>query len=80
MRQVISLIGGIILAIYSLYFIVPMLSITKTGESALFNSSDTTIALSQNLGQGMYTVIWFIPVVVGVFLIISFALRRDAFE
>jgi len=80
MREVVGLVGGIIIALYCLFFIVPMLSITKTGESALFNSSDSTISLSQNLGQGMYTFIWFVPVIVGVFLIISFSLRRDQFE
>lgn len=80
MRQVIGLIGGVVLSLYSLYFIVPMLSLTKTGESSLFNATDPTIALSQSLGQGMYNAVWFIPLLVGAFLLISFALQRDPLE
>lgn len=80
MREVVSLIGGIVIALYSLFFIVPMLSATKAGEAPLFNSTDPTISLSQNLGSGIYTIIWFIPIIVGSFLLISFALRRDIYE
>ena len=80
MKQVVTLIVGIVLALYSLFFIVPMLSTTKTGESSLFNQTDPTIALSNTLGTGFYSAIWFVPVIVGVFLLISFALRRDAYE
>ncbi len=80
MREVVGLIGGIILALYTLFFLVPMLSFTKAGESSLFNSTDPTISMSYTLGTGMYNVIWFIPLLVGAFLIISFALRRDIYE
>lgn len=77
MREVISLLGGIIIALYSLFFIVPMLSTTKAGEAPLFNSTDPTIALSNTIGQGFYDAIWFVPIVIGAFLLISFALRMD---
>lgn len=80
MRQVVSLIGGIVIALYALFFIVPMLSSTKTGEVSLFNSTDPTISLSQTLGTGFYSAIWFVPIIVGVFLLIAFALRRDVYE
>lgn len=77
MREVISLLGGIIIALYALFFIVPMLATTKTGEAPLFNSTDPTIALSNTIGQGFYDAIWFVPVIIGAFLLISFALRMD---
>lgn len=80
MREVVGLIGGIVLSLYAFFFIVPMLSFTKTGEASLFNSTDPTIAMSQSLGTGMYNVIWFIPFFVGAFLLMSFALRRDPLE
>lgn len=80
MREVIGVIGGITIAEFALYFFLPALTLTKAGESALLNSTDPTIALSQNLGGGFYSVLPFIPIIVGVFLIISFALRRDILE
>lgn len=80
MRQVVSMVGGIVIALYALFFIVPLLSSTKTGEASLFNQTDPTIALSNTLGTGFYSAIWFIPIIAGAFLLISFALRRDAFE
>lgn len=80
MRQVVGLIGGIVLSLYAFYFIVPMLSFTKAGEAPLFNATDPTIALSNSLGTGMYNVIWWIPFFIGAFLLISYALRRDVLE
>ena len=80
MRQVVSLIVGIIVALWLNFFLVPMLSTTKTGEAPLFNATDPTISLSQTLGTGFYSAIWFVPVIIGVFLIISYALRREAWE
>lgn len=77
MREVVSLLGGIIIALYALFFIVPMLSTTKAGEAPLFNSTDPTIALSNTIGQGFYDAIWFVPIIIGAFLLISFALRMD---
>ena len=77
MREVIGLLGGIIMALYSLFFIVPMLATTKSGEAPLFNSTDPTIALSNTIGQGFYDAIWFVPVIIGLFLLIAFALKMD---
>lgn len=80
MRQVIGMVGGIGIALFMMYFALPMLTITKSGEASLINATDPDIALSQNLGSGFYTVLPLIPILVGAFFLISFALRRDAFE
>lgn len=53
-----------------------MLSTTKSGEAPLFNQTDPTIALSNNIGSGFYLAIWFVPVIIGAFLLISYSLRN----
>lgn len=80
MREIVGFIGALVLALYALFFIVPMLSVTKSGEAPLFNATDPTIALSNTIGTGFYNVIWFIPIIVGAFLLISVAIRRDPFD
>ena len=80
MREVVALIAGIVLAGYALFFALPMLNTEKSAMNALLNATDPTIALSQSLGQGFYNALPFIPIIVGVFLIISYALRRDPLE
>lgn len=80
MREVVALIAGIVMAAYLLFFAIPLLTTEKSAMNAFLNTTDSTISLSQNLGQGFYSALPLIPVFVGVFLIISYALRHDPLE
>lgn len=80
MREVVAMIAGIVLAGYILFFALPMLTNEKSAMSSMLNATDPTISLSQNLGQGFYTALPLVPILVAVFLIIAYALRRDPLE
>lgn len=80
MREVVALVGGIVMAAYILFFALPLLQTEKTAMGSLLNATDPTIALSNQLGQGFYSALPLIPVLVGVILIIAYALRRDQLE
>lgn len=80
MREVVSTLTGIFMALYFMYFMYPMLSTTHTNFSLLVNSSDTTIAQSYILGQGFYNVIPWLPIIGGAFVLINVALKRDSGE
>ena len=83
MRQVVGTLTGIFMALYFMYFIFPLLSTEHTLFSlqpTLVNTTDTTVVTSYNLGQGFYTAIPLIPLLIGAFVIINFALKRDAGE
>lgn len=81
MRQIVGAITGIFIALYFMYFIFPLLSTEHTMFSAspyLVNTTDTVTANSYNLGQGFYTMIPLIPILVAGFVLINYALKRDA--
>jgi len=80
MREVVSFIMGVILMLYVLYFALPMLSNEKAATASILNQTDPTIAQSLTLGAGFYAVLPFAGILVGIFLIIAFALRREQFE
>ena len=80
MRMVVATITGIFMSLYFMYFIIPLISAEHTNfaNPLLINSTDPTVVTSFNLGQGFYTVLPFIPILVGGFVIINYSLRRDA--
>ena len=78
MRQVVSALVGIFMALYFMYFFYPLLSTSHTNFNILVNATDPVIAQSYTLGSGFYMVIPAIPLLVGAFVIINFALKRDA--
>jgi hypothetical protein len=67
------------MALYFMYFVYPLLS----SEHAMFNNpllvntTDATVVTSYNLGQGFYTVLPFIPIIVGGFVVLNYSLKRD---
>lgn len=71
---------GIFMALYFMYFVYPLLNTTHANFSILVNSTDPTIATSYTLGSGFYQVIPLIPLLVGAFVIINVALKRDTGE
>ncbi len=82
MRTIVACLTGIFMALYFMYFLFPMLTSEHTyfTNAYLVNATDPTVVTSYNLGQGFYTAIPFIPILVGGFVIISTALKRDAGE
>lgn len=78
MRIVVGAITGILMALYFMYFMYPLLNTTHANFSILVNATDPTIASSYTLGSGFYQVIPLIPLLVGGFVIINYALKRDA--
>lgn len=82
MRVVVATITGVFMALYFMYFIIPLLSVehTNMNNPLLINTTDATVTNSFNLGQGFYTIMPLIPILIGAFVIINAALRRDAGE
>ena len=77
MRLVIASITGILMALYMMYFVIPLLSIEHTNFATFVNGSDTTVIQSYALGSGFYQVMPLIPILIAGFAIISYALKRD---
>lgn len=79
MRMVVSLIIGVFMALYFMFFAFPLLSSEHTmfNNPLLVNTTDATVVTSYNLGQGFYTVMPFIPLLVGAFVIINYSLKRE---
>ena len=80
MREVVGGITGIIVTLYLLYFALPLLETERIASLQFFNQTDPTIATSLTLGSGWYTALPFIGIMVMVFLLIAYALRREPFE
>lgn len=78
MRLVVALITGVLITLYFMFFMYPLMYSTHQNFANMVNTSDTVIVSSYNLGSGIYTALPFIPILVGVFIIFSVALRRDA--
>jgi len=79
MRLIVSFIIAVFMALYFLYFVYPLLSTEHTlfNNPLLVNTTDATVVTSYNLGQGFYTVMPFIPLLVGAFVIINYSLLRE---
>jgi len=79
MRIVIGLILGVAMALYFMYFMYPLLSAEHTyfSNPLLVNVTDPVVITSYNLGQGFYTVLPWIPIFVGGFVLINYSLKRE---
>lgn len=79
MRIVVATITGVLMALYFMYFVIPLLSTEHSNfmNPLLINSTDPTVVTSFNLGQGFYQIMPAIPLLVGAFVIINYALKRD---
>lgn len=80
MRIVVAILTGIFMSLYFMYFFIPLLSVEHTQFNSFVNSTDTTIIQSYAFGQGFYTAVPLIPILVAGFIIISYALKRDIGE
>ena len=82
MRLVVALLTGIFMSLYFMFFVYPLLSTEHTlfTNPLLINTTDTTVITSYNLGQGFYTALPWIPILVGGFVLINYSLKRDAGE
>jgi len=80
MRVIVGLLTGILMALYFMYFVFPLLSTEHTAFSnpLLINTTDPVVVTSYNLGQGFYTALPWIPMLVGGFVVINYSLKRDA--
>ena len=79
MRVVVGLITGLLMSLYFMYFVYPLLSSEHTmfNNPLLINTTDSTVVTSYNLGQGFYTVLPFVPILVGAFVLINYSLKRE---
>ena len=82
MRIVVSSITGIFIALYMMYFAIPLISSEHTSfaNPLLINSTDPTVVTSFALGNGFYQAMPLVPVLIVVFIWISIALKRDMGE
>lgn len=77
MRIIVGGITGIFMALYVMYFMYPLLSVTHTNFNNLVNASDPTIATSYTLGVGFYNIIPLLPLLAAGFVFVNYALKRD---
>ena len=75
MRLIVGCITGIIVSLYLMYFVFPLLVTTHSNFATIVNASDPTVATSYTMGAGFYAILPFIPVIVTVFLVFSYALK-----
>ena len=83
MRQVVGTLTGVLIVEYLMYWIIPLISSEHTMFSAsplLVNTTDATVVTSYNLGNGFYNILPLIPILVAAFVLINYALKRDAGE
>lgn len=80
MRQIAGLITGVLMIGYFMYFGIPMLYTDHILFSPLVNSTDATVVSSNNLGGMFYSALPIIPLLVGVFVVFNYALKRDPGE
>lgn len=80
MKEIVGLVVGIPMALYSLYFFLPLLSSEHAATQSFFNQTDPVIAQANDFGQGWFLVLPLAGIFVGAFLFISIALRRSQFE
>lgn len=76
MRVIVGAVTGIFVSLYLMYYIFPLLVSTHSNFSTVLNGSDPVIASSFTMGAGFYSLIPFIPVLIGGFIIISMALKN----
>jgi len=80
MRIVVGVLTGLFMSLYFMYFAYPLMSTEHTlfNNPLLINTTDATVVTSYNLGQGFYTVLPFIPLFVGGFILINYSLLRSS--
>jgi len=80
MKMVVSTLMGIILCLYLFYFFYPLLQTEKAASDLLFNTTDPVIVTSYALGTGFYAALPFIPILVGLFVLFAYSLKRSLYE
>ena len=80
MREVIGAIMSCTMGLFLLWFILPMLNITYTLTKQQVNSTDPTIQQLFNIGDGVYSIMPFVVLIVVAYLIFAYATRREPFD
>jgi len=80
MKMVIGTLMGIILTLYMMYYFYPLLNIGHIQMASFFNATDPTISLSYIMGDGILTSLPFIPILVGLFILFAYSLKKSVFE
>jgi hypothetical protein len=80
MKLVVSTLMGIILTLYFMYYFFPLLTTEHAQTTLLFNATDPDIALSYTFGAGFLAALPFIPILVGLFVLFAYALKRSMYD
>lgn len=80
MKMVISTLMGIILALSLIYYFSPLLETERTAGNLIFNATDPTIITSYAYGTGFLLAMPFIPIMVGLFILFAYALKRSLYD
>lgn len=80
MRLVVSTLAGIIVSLYFMFYIFPLIQIERVQTVNIFNGTDPIISTSYQMGTGFYSIIPFVPILVALFILFAYALRRSQYD
>jgi len=80
MREVIGGIMAAVSGLFLLWFLLPMLTTMYNQVKLTVDQDDPTIATLLQLGDGVYSVLGLIVIVVVGYLIMAYATRREPYD
>ena len=80
MREVIGAIMAAVSGLFLLWFLLPMLTTLYNQTKLTVDISDPTIAALLQLGDGVYSILGLIVIVVVGYSIMAYATRREPYD
>lgn len=80
MREVIGAIMAAVSGLFLLWFLLPMLTTIYNQVKLTVDQNDPTISTLLQLGDGVYSILGLIVVIVVGYLIIAYATRREPYD
>ena len=80
MREVIGAIMAAVSGLFLLWFLLPMLTTLYNQTKLTVDQSDPTIAALLQLGDGVYSILGLIVIVVIGYSIMAYATRREPYD
>ena len=80
MREVIGAIMAAVSGLFLLWFLLPMLTTLYNQTKLTVDVSDPTIAALLQLGDGVYSILGLIVIVVVGYSIMAYATRREPYD
>lgn len=80
MREVIGAIMAAVSGLFLLWFLLPMLTTIYNQVKLTVDQNDPTISTLLQLGDGVYSILGLIVIIVVGYLIIAYATRREPYD